>query len=91
MIEQSPPRQAHVGPPSRHALALMIWIAVVPTLIGLQLLLGPVLAGLPMVLRTLVMVTIAVPIVVYGVMPALQHLRVMLLTARAQRPDGTRE
>jgi antibiotic biosynthesis monooxygenase (ABM) superfamily enzyme len=67
---------------SRHQMAVMIWIAVFPTLTVLQLLLGGVLRDVPTVLRTLVLATIAVPIVVYGLMPPLQRLRTRLLTAR---------
>ena len=62
-------------PPSRHELALMIWVAVYPTLTVLNLALGPWLATLTPVLRTLVLATVAVPIVIYGLMPLLQRLR----------------
>lgn len=62
----------------------MIWIAVLPTLVVLQLLLGSALSGLAPVLRMIVMVTIAVPIVVYGFMPVLHRLR-LTLVARAGR------
>jgi antibiotic biosynthesis monooxygenase (ABM) superfamily enzyme len=64
-----------VGPPPRHHLAVMIWLAVFPTLTLLQLLLGGVLRDAPAVLRTLVLATLAVPIVVYGLLPPLQRLR----------------
>ena len=72
-----------MGPPPRHHLALMIWLAVFPTLTVLQLLLGDVLDGAPTAVRTLVLATIAVPIVIYGLMPPLQRLRARLLTRRA--------
>ena len=68
-------------PPPRHHLAVMIWLAVFPTLTVLNLLLGRVLADLPMVLRTLILATIAVPVVVYGLLPPLQRLRARLVTA----------
>ena len=64
--------------PSRHQMAVMIWLAVFPTLVVLQLLLGGLLQDTPMVLRTLVLATIAVPIVVYGLLPLLQNLRARL-------------
>jgi antibiotic biosynthesis monooxygenase (ABM) superfamily enzyme len=66
-------------PPSRHALALMIWLCVFPTLLGLNVLLGAWLAELPTVLRTFVLATIAVPIVIYGLMPQLHRLRARLV------------
>jgi len=72
-----------VGPPSKHQLALMIWIAVFPTLTVLNLTLGPHLANAGPVLRTFVLATIAVPIVIYGLMPRLHRVRVRLLRSRA--------
>lgn len=69
-------------PPSQHELALMIWLAVTPTLLVINLALGPVLAVLPVVPRTIVVVTIAVPIVIYAVMPTLHRLRRRLLARR---------
>ena len=68
------------GPPSKHQLALMIWLAVVPTLIALNASLSESLSEFPMVLRTFVLATIAVPIVIYGLMPHLHRLRGHLLT-----------
>lgn len=58
-----------VGPPTKHQVALMIWAAVFPTLTALNLVLGDWLTELHPVLRTLVLATIAVPIVIYGLMP----------------------
>ena len=72
-----------VPPPTKHQLALMIWVAVFPTLTLLNLALGDSLAGLPSVLRTLVLATVAVPIVIYGVMPRLHRLRARVIRARA--------
>jgi antibiotic biosynthesis monooxygenase (ABM) superfamily enzyme len=72
-----------VGPPGPHQLALMIWVAVFPTLTVLNLALGPWLSGAGPVLRTFVLATVAVPIVIYGLMPRLHRLRVHLLARRA--------
>jgi antibiotic biosynthesis monooxygenase (ABM) superfamily enzyme len=68
------------GPPSKHQLALMIWLAVFPTLTVLNLALGDWLRTLTPVLRTFVLATIAVPIVIYALMPQLHRLRRRLLT-----------
>ena len=68
-----------VPPPSKHQLTLMIWLAVLPTLTVLNLALTSVLADAPVVLRTFVLATIAVPIVMYGLMPRLHQLRGRLL------------
>ena len=69
-------------PPTKHQLALMIWVAVFPTLTVLNLALGAVLDGAPSVLRTFVLATLAVPVVNYGVMPRLHRLGARLLAAR---------
>ena len=67
------------GPPSKHQLALMIWIAVFPTLTVLNLTIGPWLKDTNAVLRTFVLASVAVPIVIYGLMPQLHRLRGRLL------------
>ncbi|WP_219844968.1 hypothetical protein [Microbacterium sp. MYb64] len=71
----TPAAPAAPRPPSQHTLALMIWIAVTPTLLAINLLLGPLMAGIPVIPRTVITVTIAVPIVIYGIMPLLHKLR----------------
>lgn len=73
-------RAEPAGPPTRHQLAVMIWIAVFPTLTVLNLTLGHWLADLDPVSRTFVLATIAVPVVIYGLMPQLRKVRVRLLT-----------
>ena len=72
-----------LGPPSKHQLALMIWLAVFPTLLVLNLVLGDWLRTMTPVLRTFVLATIAVPIVIYGLMPQLHRARRRLLTRTA--------
>jgi antibiotic biosynthesis monooxygenase (ABM) superfamily enzyme len=72
-----------VPPPTKHQLALMIWVAVFPTLTVLNLAFGQWLNDLATVPRTFVLATMAVPIVIYGVMPHLHRLRGQLLTRGA--------
>jgi len=72
--------RAPTGPPTKHQLAMMIWLAVFPTLTIINLALGDWLRTLSPVLRTFVLATIAVPIVIYGLMPQLHRLRVRLMT-----------
>ncbi len=74
------PASKPLGPPTKHQLALMIWVAVFPTLTLLNLTIGPWLADLNPVLRTFILATAAVPIVIYGLMPRLHRLRVQILT-----------
>jgi antibiotic biosynthesis monooxygenase (ABM) superfamily enzyme len=81
-------RPATAGPPTKHQLAVMIWLAVFPTLTIINLALGDWLRTLSPVVRTFILATIAVPIVIYGVMPQLHRLRVRLIT-RAGSPKDT--
>lgn len=81
--QQSARALSPVGPPTKHQLALMIWIAVFPTLTVLNLAIGPWLRDANPVLRTFVLATVAVPIVIYGLMPRLHRVRVRLLTRTA--------
>lgn len=73
----APPR---LGPPTKHQLALMIWLCVFPTLTVINLTLGDWLRPMNPVLRTFVLATIAVPIVIYGLMPQLHKARARMLT-----------
>jgi len=88
--EPAPP--ARIPPPSKHHLALMIWLCVFPTLTALNLVLGNWLVTLSPVVRTFVLATLAVPIVIYGLMPHLHRTRARLLAPKASvtagRPAG---
>ena len=75
---------ARVPPPTKHQLALMIWLCVFPTLTAINLAFGDWLRTMPPVLRTFVLATIAVPIVIYGLMPHLNGLRARLLNRNRQ-------
>ncbi|MEU4562200.1 hypothetical protein AB0F72_27770 [Actinoplanes sp. NPDC023936] len=72
----------HTKPPPRHHLAVMIWLAVFPTLAALQLLFGSFLRDAPMLLRTFFLATATVPIVVYVLLPPLQKVRARLVGRR---------
>jgi antibiotic biosynthesis monooxygenase (ABM) superfamily enzyme len=66
-------------PPTKHQLAFMIWLCVFPTLTAINLAFGDQLRTMSPVLRTFVLATIAVPIVIYGLMPHLHRVRAYLL------------
>jgi antibiotic biosynthesis monooxygenase (ABM) superfamily enzyme len=83
---ENPPRQT--PPPSRHQLALMIWLCVFPTLTVLNVTFGDWLASMSPVVRTFVLATTAVPIVIYGLMPHLHRARVHLLSRADARASG---
>jgi antibiotic biosynthesis monooxygenase (ABM) superfamily enzyme len=77
-IPDTPP----VGPPSKHQLALMIWLCVFPTLTVVNLTLSDWLRPMSPALRTFVLATIAVPIVIYGLMPQLHRARGRILARK---------
>lgn len=84
-LKSNPGSPARVpGLPTKHQMALMIWLAVFPTLTVLNLALGDWLRTLNPILRTFVLATIAVPIVIYALMPQLHRLRGRLLTRAAR-------
>lgn len=78
---ETPPQR--IPPPTKHQLALMIWLCVFPTLTAINVVFDDWLGTMSPVLRTFVLATIAVPIVIYGLMPHLHRLRVRVLTTRA--------
>ena len=86
MTADAQSQAVRVPPPSKHQLAVMIWLCVFPTLTVLNLAFGDWLRTLSPVLRTFVLATIAVPIVIYGLMPYLHRLRVRLLTTAGTTP-----
>lgn len=79
------PAAQRVGPPTKHQLAIMIWLCVFPTLTLINLVLGDWLRPMSPVLRTFVLATVAVPIVIYGLMPQLHKIRGRLLQLSARR------
>jgi antibiotic biosynthesis monooxygenase (ABM) superfamily enzyme len=79
MTTAPPNPPARVAPPGKHELALMIWLAVFPTLTAINLAFGDQLRTMTPVLRTFVLATVAVPIVIYGLMPRLHRARARLL------------
>ena len=79
----TPAQPARMAPPTKHQLAVMIWLCVFPTLTVLNLLLGDWLRPLATVPRTFVLATVAVPIVIYGLMPHLHKARARLVLRRS--------
>jgi len=79
-LTKSSTHRSQLSPPGKHQLAFMIWLCVFPTLTVINLAFGDRLRTLSPVLRTFVLATIAVPIVIYGLMPHLHRLRARLLS-----------
>jgi hypothetical protein len=66
----------------------MIWLCVFPTLTVLNVMFGDWLASMPAVVRTFVQETIAVPIVIYGLMPHLGGRTSCASKGRSSRPSS---
>src|SRR6185295_19324464 len=80
-----------VGPPSKHQIALMIWVPVFPTLTVLNLALKPWLADLGPFSRSFMLPTMAVPSVIYRLMPRLHPVLARIRTRAALPPIRPRE
>lgn len=77
---------ARTPPPSKHQLALMIWLCVFPTLLVLNLVFGEWLRTMATVPRTFILATIAVPIVIYGLMPYVHKVRARIIARGVSAP-----
>lgn len=55
--------------PPKWKFALMVWIAIYPSITLVQLLIGNQIISLPLPLRTLIMTGILVPLMVYVLLP----------------------
>lgn len=58
----------------RWKFAIMVWIAIYPSITIVSLLLSPILLKLPIPLRTLILTLILVPLMVFIIMPFLQKI-----------------
>ncbi|MEM6932103.1 MAG: hypothetical protein AAF526_00815 [Pseudomonadota bacterium] len=56
--------------PSRHRMAFLTWAVAYPLITSLLLLLEPLVGGLALPLRTLILTALMVPIMVYWAVPA---------------------
>lgn len=63
----------HPGPPPRHRMALLVWLAIYPTITLLLALGGGLIADWPLPLRTLALTVVAVPLMVFVLLPRLQQ------------------
>jgi uncharacterized protein len=60
--------------PPRYRQAVIVWLAIYPTITLLLELGGPLINDWPLPLRTLALTAIAVPTMVFVLLPALQRL-----------------
>lgn len=61
-------------PPPKWKIAVLIWLAIYPSITLLFLLVGKQLWLIPLPLRTLTITLILVPLMVFVLLPALQKL-----------------
>jgi antibiotic biosynthesis monooxygenase (ABM) superfamily enzyme len=61
-------------PPPRWKTAVLIWVAIYPSITLLFLVFGDVLLRLPVPVRTLVLTGVLVPLMVFVLLPLLQRL-----------------
>jgi antibiotic biosynthesis monooxygenase (ABM) superfamily enzyme len=62
-----------IGPPPRYRQAIIVWLAIYPTITLLLELGGPLINDWPLPLRTLALTAIAVPTMVFVLLPTLQR------------------
>ncbi len=60
--------------PPKWKFALMVWMAIYPSITLVQLLIGKQLANLALPLRTLIMTGILVPLMVYVLLPLFRKI-----------------
>lgn len=74
-LTQSRP-QERVAPPAtpRWKFAVVVWLAIFPSLTVLLWLVGPTIVHWPLALRTFVLTAVLVPSMVFVMIPALQRL-----------------
>jgi antibiotic biosynthesis monooxygenase (ABM) superfamily enzyme len=59
--------------PPRYRMAVIVWLAIYPTITLLLELGGPVINDWPLPLRTLALTGVAVPLMVFVLLPTLQR------------------
>lgn len=69
--------------PSIHTRFLFTWLSVFTALTVAQLVIGPCVTGLPVLLRNLVLTGVVVPAVVYALLPTLLKGRAAVLRRRS--------
>ena len=60
--------------PPRYKVAVVVWLAIYPTVLLAQVLLRPVTRGLPLFLQTLAVTLVVVPLAVWLLIPTLNRL-----------------
>jgi uncharacterized protein len=86
----TPPQ--HVGSatppamPPRWKTAVVVWLAIYPSITFIQWLVGPKIQAWPLAVRTLALTSVLVPLMVYLLIPGFQRLLAPWLRRPAARP-----
>lgn len=72
------------GPP-RYKVAVVVWLAIYPTVVLVLLLIRPFTLSLPLGLQALVLTLIVVPVAVWLLIPRLNRLLARWLSAERRR------
>jgi antibiotic biosynthesis monooxygenase (ABM) superfamily enzyme len=79
--------------PPRWKTAVVVWLAIYPSITFLLWLAGPRIASWPLALRTLAITAVLVPLMVFLLLPAIQRLLAWWLRPRrgtnAERVSGS--
>jgi antibiotic biosynthesis monooxygenase (ABM) superfamily enzyme len=85
----TPPQQAHAtAPPAmppRWKTAVVVWLAIYPSITFVLWLAGPKIQGWPLAVRTLAITAVVVPLMVFVLLPGLQRLLAPWLRRQAGR------
>jgi antibiotic biosynthesis monooxygenase (ABM) superfamily enzyme len=87
----SPPNADAAGRPAmppRWKTAVVVWLAIYPSITLILWLLGPTIQGLPLAVRTLVITVPLVPLMTFVVVPVVQRLLAPWLSRPADRSSG---
>jgi antibiotic biosynthesis monooxygenase (ABM) superfamily enzyme len=74
--------------PPRWKTAVVVWLAIYPSITLILWLLGPTIQGLPLAVRTLVITVPLVPLMTFVVVPVVQRLLAPWLSRPADRSSG---
>ena len=60
--------------PAKWKFAIIVWLAIYPSITIVQMLLGDLLKNLPLALRTLILTGMLVPLMVFILLPLLRKI-----------------
>jgi antibiotic biosynthesis monooxygenase (ABM) superfamily enzyme len=73
LTRRAPPKRLAPRAPPQWKSAVVVWLAIYPSLTSLLWLAGPAIVDWPLALRTLALTALLVPWMVFVMLPALQR------------------